>query len=143
MFSSWLFYFKKAYCCWCLILFITLIRQKGFSLKSLKKENLHIDSYINSVSTSLSQHWLFIHRRPPTAVTTTTWLRSWHLLKQNKNSLIKSKSRANFIRHSLNAHVVYEPVMDLASQQGSSGLRDETTQIIHYLPSLIQRRQIN
>lgn len=47
------------------------------------------------------------------------------------------KSGTNFIRRSLNAGTVYEPVMDLASQQGSSGLRDKTTQIIHYLLSLI------
>lgn len=54
---------------------------------------------------------------------------------------LKLESGANFIRYSLNAGVVYEPFMDLASQQGSSGLRDETTQIIHYLPSLIRRWQ--
>lgn len=57
--------------------------------------------------------------------------------KQKFTFQIKKKSGTNFIRRSLNAGTVYEPVIDLASQQGSSGLRDKTTQIIHYLLSLI------
>lgn len=108
----------------------------------LNWKDLRIDPYIRSFSSpTFSHQMLFIFRQIQNVLTTSTWLRSWHFLKHNKNSLIKSKSEANFIRRSLNAGIVYEPVMDLASQQGSSGLRDKTTQIIHYLSSLIRRWQ--
>lgn len=97
-------YKKRSYLavfrCVYFVVLLSLIFHKSLFYYSLT------DSYINMFSFSVLCHQrLFIFRS--TAVSTSTWLRSWHLVKHNKNSLIKSKSRANFIRRSLNAVVVY------------------------------------